>query len=281
MASREAYMQRPQGVHNNRAQANGWGTGWPSCENRTAWGEKQKIVEVSAAGVRVSVRRELRELVSILLTATTQMHRYQLKPHETGGYNCRNIDGTQTASNHSWGLAVDLNWNDNPWQKKFKSNLPVAVIPMWWRCGFFWGGWYSDKPDTMHFEYVFTPQDVPHHLSKAKELIMPFHDDVDARALIWRIEGILKMRNNVDNHAGNPHEENLLTAAINAIADDAKKAKAAATEAATAAHTAAEAAGAAVTAAEAAKAASIDPMTLEQTLERVVRRVLAESPPPL
>ncbi|MEV6966462.1 M15 family metallopeptidase [Hamadaea sp. NPDC051192] len=272
MPPRDAYMKRPHGVSLDRAQQNGWGPGWPNCQ-------KSKIVELSAGGVKVSVRRELAELVGLLLTATVVLHRYRLKAHATGGYNCRSIRNKNTPSNHSWGLAVDLNWNDNPFQKPFKSDLPVEVIPLWWNCGFYWGGWYSTKPDPMHFEYVFTPADVPRHVRKAKELIMPFRDDGDARALIFRVEGLLAMRETIDNHVNNPHEPNKLTAVVNAIAMDAKGARASAGDAAAAARLAAESARAAQTAAEAAQAAVLDPAALEALLERVVRRVLAEPPP--
>lgn len=258
MPRRDAYMKRPHGVSLDRAQENGWGSGWPHCQT-------SKIVEVRAGGVKVNVRRELAELVALLLNATVAMHHYRLKAHDTGGYNCRSIRNSDKPSNHSWGLAVDLNWNDNPFQKPFKSNLPVGVIPMWWNCGFYWGGWYSTKPDPMHFEYVFTPADVPRHLRKAKELIMSFRDDGDARVLMWRIEGLLAMRETIDNHATNPNEPNKLGMAVNAIAADARRA--------------ADSARAAQAAAEAAKAAVLDPAALETLLERVVRRVLAEQPP--
>ncbi|MCP2328585.1 hypothetical protein HDA40_007092 [Hamadaea flava] len=272
MPPREAYMKRPHGVSLDRAQQNGWGTGWPNCQ-------KSKIVELSAGGVKVNVRRELAELVGLLLNATVALHRYRLKAHATGGYNCRSIRNKNKPSNHSWGLAVDLNWNDNPFQKPFKSDLPIDVIPLWWNCGFYWGGWYSTKPDPMHFEYVFTPADVPRHVRKAKELTMPFRDDGDARALIFRVEGLLAMRETIDNHVNNPHEPNKLTAVVNAIALDAKGARASAGDAAAAARLAAESARAAQTAAEAAQAAVLDPAALEALLERVVRRVLAEPPP--
>jgi D-alanyl-D-alanine carboxypeptidase len=273
MPALSAYMKRPHGVHLDRAEQNGWGPGWPNCQ-------RNKIVEVSAAGVKVSVRRELAELVAMLLSATVARHHYHLKAHDTGGYNCRSIRNKNKPSNHSWGLAVDLNWNDNPFQKPFTSDIPIGVIPMWWNCGFYWGGWYSTKPDPMHFEYVFTPQDVPRHARKAKELIMPFRDDGDARALIFRVEGLLAMRETIDNHVNNPNEPNRLTAAVNAIALDAKGARASAGDAAAAARMAADSARAAQTAAEAAQAAIIEPGALEALLEQVVRRVLAEQQPP-
>ena len=36
----------------------------------------------------------------------------------------------------------------------FQSNIPPKVVKLWMDHGFFWGGHYSRRYDTMHFEYV-------------------------------------------------------------------------------------------------------------------------------
>ncbi|GAA3900467.1 peptidoglycan-binding protein [Microbacterium invictum] len=107
---------------------------------------------VSAGGVRVSVRNELASLVRELLARTKQMG-YTMEAASTGGYNCRYIGGTTTPSNHAYGRAVDINWNQNPHSYTFRSTIPPAVVKMWMNAGFYWGGHYA-KHDTMHFEYV-------------------------------------------------------------------------------------------------------------------------------
>lgn len=107
---------------------------------------------VSAGGVRVTVRSELASLVRELLDRTKKMG-YAMDAASTGGYNCRYIAGTTTPSNHAYGRAVDINWNQNPHSYTFRSTLPPKVVSMWMNAGFYWGGHYS-KPDTMHFEYV-------------------------------------------------------------------------------------------------------------------------------
>lgn len=107
---------------------------------------------VSAGGVRVTVRTELAALVRELLTRTKKMG-YTMDPASTGGYNCRYIGGTTTPSNHAYGRAVDINWNQNPHSYTFRSTIPPAVVKMWMNAGFYWGGHYT-KHDTMHFEYV-------------------------------------------------------------------------------------------------------------------------------
>lgn len=107
---------------------------------------------VEAGGVRVTVRTELAALVKELLKRTKQMG-YTMHAASTGGYNCRYISGTTTPSNHAYGRAVDINWNENPHSHTFRSTIPPKVVKMWMNAGFYWGGHYS-KPDTMHFEYV-------------------------------------------------------------------------------------------------------------------------------
>ncbi|MBB5867866.1 hypothetical protein F4553_001245 [Allocatelliglobosispora scoriae] len=260
MADRDDYPDRP--AHHpdiNDANGRGWGRGWPDCQ-------RSKIVKVRRGGTEIAVRREISELVAILLEATEVVHGYAIKGDQTGGFNCRAIDGSDDPSNHSWGLAIDLNWDDNPWQNPFRCDLPPALVAMWWRCGFFWGGWYHGKPDTMHFEYIFRPDDVAGHLAKAKEHLMAFRDDDDARALIFRIDGLLRMKDTFDNHVNNPAEVNDLARAIKALAIEAAGARSAAQEAT----------AAAAAAREAAVLARLDETALEAVLERVVRRVLLD-----
>lgn len=260
MAQRHEYMARPADHPDpGGAQARGWGSGYPHCQDAL-------MVRVRRGRVRISVRREIAELVATLLEATEQGHGYRIKPAETGGFNCRAIGHGNSPSNHSWGLAVDLNWNDNPWQEPFQSDLPPAVVPMWWACGFYWGGWYSGKPDPMHFEYVYRPDQVAGHLATAKEYLMAFRDDDDARALIYRVDGLLSMRESIDTHVHPDPEPNELARVIRAIAGDAA-----------AARTAAEQALAVASAArQAAERPGLDEQTLAAVVERVVRQVLAE-----
>ena len=163
--NRADYGPNPHaGAARNNAQARGWGSGWPNCK-------ASKQVNVGKAGVNVQVRRELADLVAVLFAATEKRYGYDIKPGQTFGFACRPIRGTKTASNHSWGLAVDINSKTNPMQSTFKSNLPPKMVRMWEACGFYWGGRYTDRPDAMHFEYIFRPADVPRHLKKAKSFL--------------------------------------------------------------------------------------------------------------
>ena len=130
--------------------------------------QRGKMAAVERAGVKVYVRREIAPLVATLFEATEKRHGYDIKPGQTWGYAYRPIRGTQTASNHSWGLAVDINSLANPMGATFKSDMPPAMVAMWWACGFYWGGWYSRRPDAMHFEYLRRPGDVAADLATAR-----------------------------------------------------------------------------------------------------------------
>ena len=79
----------------------------------------------------------------------------------SGTYNCRVIAGTRRLSVHAFGAAIDLNarfGNYWRWSKpnggdiRWKNRLPLAIVEVFERHGFIWGGkWYHY--DTLHFEY--------------------------------------------------------------------------------------------------------------------------------
>lgn len=165
---RSAYKSPfPAGTSPNGAAGRGWGPGWPNCQpSKMATVVAKDQTKGQAFDIRVTVRREVAPMVADLLEATDRL--YDVHQHDTGAYNCRPISGTQTASNHSWGLAIDINWGENPQSSNFTSHIPPAVVAMWNDCGWFWGGFYAHAtPDTMHFEYIGTPGDVAKDAQKA------------------------------------------------------------------------------------------------------------------
>ena len=135
------------------AAERGWGPGWPNCQS-------SKMTRVAAGGVTVNVRREIARLVEHALRRTRETG-YVLKQDQTGAYVCRPIGGTTRPSNHSWGLAIDINWRENPFT--YNANAPrtitPAVVAIWKSVGFSWGGDWSGKKDFMHFEFLGTPAD--------------------------------------------------------------------------------------------------------------------------
>jgi D-alanyl-D-alanine carboxypeptidase len=160
--SRGDYGPNPnQGKARNNAAGRGWGSGWPNAQ-------ANRMVKVGRAGVTVTVRREIAPLVAVLLDKTERLFKYDVKKGQTWGFANRPIRGTRTPSNHSWGLAVDINSLANPMGSRFVTDLPPAVVAMWEGCGLYWGGRYQKRPDAMHFEYIGRPQDVAAHLRRAQ-----------------------------------------------------------------------------------------------------------------
>ncbi|MDR0591021.1 MAG: M15 family metallopeptidase [Candidatus Nomurabacteria bacterium] len=84
--------------------------------------------------------------------------KYDIK--QIGGYTWRLInhaDGTSGPgrSTHSWGITVDINWDDNPQGSAHKTDMPPELIRSFNKYGFFWGGdWDGSTYDSMHFEYA-------------------------------------------------------------------------------------------------------------------------------
>lgn len=150
---RRDYGKNPhEGANRNNASSRGWGSGWPHCQGKA-------MAAAKGGGISVQVRREVAPLVAALLAATEALG-YAPIPGQCGGFACRAIRGSSQASNHSWGLAIDLNWPRNPMGNPFRSEIPPAVVHLWESAGWFWGGRYKLRPDTMHFEYLGTPHDV-------------------------------------------------------------------------------------------------------------------------
>jgi hypothetical protein len=66
----------------------------------------------------------------------------------------RGGDPGYSLSRHAWGIAIDLNPSSNPYGSV--PTLPLAVVEVFRRWGFSWGGSWS-TPDGMHFEWRQLP----------------------------------------------------------------------------------------------------------------------------
>jgi len=72
-----------------------------------------------------------------------------------GGYNYRNIAGTNKLSNHALGNAIDINPMANPDTGRggrLITDMPAGIGEIANRNGFDWGGDWKSKKDAMHFE---------------------------------------------------------------------------------------------------------------------------------
>jgi hypothetical protein len=151
------------------AQGRGWGPGWPNCQVGSI------VTLTRSDGLRQPIRREIAALVAWLIDET-ERRGYDVRPDWTWGYACRAIRGSNTASNHSWGLAIDINAPTNPmlygkpgWQALHdagRTDMPAWMPPLWNQYGFRWGGDYASRQDAMHYEFMGTPADAAAETAK-------------------------------------------------------------------------------------------------------------------
>lgn len=112
--------------------------------------------------VRPSIVEALEALDSCLEAAD-----YEATPPDCGAYNCRPITGGSNYSLHAYGIAVDINWQANPYGKKLVTDMPAKMIQaieaIRTNSGaqvFRWGGRYGGNKDAMHFEVVASPAEL-------------------------------------------------------------------------------------------------------------------------
>lgn len=115
---------------------------------------------------KVSVRPAITEAVKALNSSLIAFN-YVTRAHDTGAFNCRPIASSGLPSLHSYGIALDINWQTNPFQRKLKTDMPremvnaiLAIRTNNGRQVWGWGGNYSGNKDAMHYEIVCSPRDL-------------------------------------------------------------------------------------------------------------------------
>jgi hypothetical protein len=102
-------------------------------------------------------------------------HGYNVRSDYTGAYNCRPITGGTVPSAHAQGIALDVNWDTNPYTvtkliTDFPEDIVEAVHALKTPDGvqvFQWGGQWGWRPDVhhsnydaMHWEVIATPAEL-------------------------------------------------------------------------------------------------------------------------
>lgn len=134
------------------ATTRGWG-------NPRANGyQRQNIVKVKAGGISLNVHKDIAPLVQGFVNEITAKGYKLAGRADDWGYCLRaNRNNPNVLSNHSWGLAIDLNATTNPntHDNKVHTDMPKWVIEAGRRWGFTWGGDYRGRTkDPMHFEIL-------------------------------------------------------------------------------------------------------------------------------
>ena len=140
------------------ASLRGWGNGWPVDRSASMRNVKTKSGQV------LPVHREIAPIVQFLVDETERRGYLIHKPgdvRDDWGYSNRPIAGTSKPSNHSWGLAVDIDATKYPQGRRSK-RPPQWVVDLWAMYGFEWGGTWKSNPDPMHFEFAGSVTEAKH-----------------------------------------------------------------------------------------------------------------------
>jgi hypothetical protein len=197
------------------ASSRGWGRGWP--QNNAA---KCTTVVSSLSRTAFMVRREVAPILKWLIDEVER--RGFLIDHgprdvnDDWSFNNRPIAGTRIPSNHSWGLAVDINAQDYPQGQRSK-RPPQWVIDLFqkysWHNGVDWS-----NPDPMHFEFMGTPAEArwlvsalaAHHIEQTPPPVPASADVAQAEAIarvVAATKTIVGLAPNEIGGDGQPHEE--------------------------------------------------------------------------
>lgn len=117
-------------------------------------------------GARITVQPRLVGAFTALADLMAQ-EGYAIRQGVTGAYNCRQITGGTGYSLHAYGIAVDVNWDRNPYGPTLITDMPARMVAnieaLRTRTGavlFRWGGRYSGNKDAMHYETMASPVQV-------------------------------------------------------------------------------------------------------------------------
>jgi hypothetical protein len=138
---------------------------------RTAWAPACAVpvetVEL-VQGVRVTCHRAAVTAVRAL-GRVLEAHNYTVRSGDTGAYNCRQITEGEGHSLHAFGIALDINWNTNPYRRDnvLVTDMPRIMVQNILRIRtvsgrqvWGWGGNYRSVKDAMHYEVVCAPADL-------------------------------------------------------------------------------------------------------------------------
>lgn len=190
------------------AGSRGWGD--PSA----AGYRKNHIVKISAGGRDLWVRREVAHLFKGFVDEIVAGgYRIDLGAIDDWGYVLRPVRGYEDEyaatgdlkylSNHSWGLAIDLNARTNPMTNRLVTDMPKWVIDAAKRWGLLWGGHYSGvRKDPMHFEFIGRPEDVARYPLQLDEEDLTIMDAATRAYLDERFDAVDARLDKVENDTG-------------------------------------------------------------------------------
>lgn len=135
-------------------------------------------------GASISVRASTVD-AWVALNAVLAKWDYKATPPDCGAYNCRAITGGTQYSLHAYGIAADINWQQNPYGPKLITDMPrgmvdeIKAIRTNNGVGVFrWGGDYSGNKDAMHYEIVASPAEIATGIATGSQPIPTPEDEM-------------------------------------------------------------------------------------------------------
>ena len=151
--------------------------------------KRDKMTRIDFCGDSIFVAPEAVEAFAALADVLTRRG-YAVRPGDTDSYNCRAISGGSGKSLHSYGIALDINWNTNPYRDhpgrrdvRYSDKATQEGRAAEVRAGladtdmtremigeilaikthggarvFQWGGDWTTLKDTMHFQIDLPPE---------------------------------------------------------------------------------------------------------------------------
>lgn len=122
-----------------------------------AWEAKNLVVVEHVCGTKFNVRlhyKIVENFKTVFGAALVDCPAYTVRM--VGGYCPRHQrhNPKLPLSLHSYGVAVDFNWDTNPMGPTLDSDLPPAFIANFKAHGWEWGGDWKGIKDPMHFQFA-------------------------------------------------------------------------------------------------------------------------------
>jgi flagellum-specific peptidoglycan hydrolase FlgJ/peptidoglycan hydrolase-like protein with peptidoglycan-binding domain len=153
--------------------------------------DESRMVVTEFGPTRVTVAKPTAD-AWLALAQVLGRHDYKIRDLDTGGYVCRKITGGNQPSLHSYGIAVDVNWQTNPYLKtsnrrpvRFSSATTqeqraldvrhdradtdmtqamiddvLEIVTNEGKTIFAWGGDFQTNKDCMHFQLDVSPKEL-------------------------------------------------------------------------------------------------------------------------
>jgi len=170
------------------ADRRGWGPGWPVDRSADmAWARSAR------SGTEFQVHRYIAPIIKHVIDEI-EAEGYLL--HQPGqvrddwSYVNRAIRGRNAPSNHSWGLAIDIDATQFPLGSR--KRLPEWIVKKFREHGFEYGGNWRRRPDPMHFEFAGTPADARRIAAGLTTTDRPVAGEEDIMATAQELEAIVR-----------------------------------------------------------------------------------------